>query len=127
MASTTLVQATTMFLESIELPRSTNTLQTYRKALEAFSNTLVTQNIDPFNFPVEELTENSVVHFLDYVKALSPATESLYLQVLKSLFEFLDAENLATVNLHAFECLSASAFVDPNVNLLSILSRLSDI
>jgi len=99
MPNTTIAQAKTLFLESFKLPRSTNTLQTYRKALETFLNMLATQQIDPYNFPIAELTENSVAHFVDYMKNLSPATESLYLQVIKSFFEFLDAERLATVNL----------------------------
>jgi integrase/recombinase XerC len=99
MPSITLDQATTMFLASIEFPRSTNTLQTYRKALETFSNMLVTQQAHPQKFPIKDLTENSVVLFVDYVKKFSPATESLYLQVLKKFFEFLVAENLAAVNL----------------------------
>lgn len=99
MHNTTIAQAETRFLESIELPRSANTLQTYRKALETFSNMLVTQQIDPYKFPIAELTENSVAHFVDYVKDFSPATESLYLQVIKSFFKFLDAEQLTTINL----------------------------
>jgi site-specific recombinase XerD len=92
-------QAKTMFLESIRLPRSTNTIQTYRKALETFSNMLVLHQINPLEIPVAELTEDSIAHFADYMKDLSPATESLYLQVIKSFFEFLDAESLAKVNL----------------------------
>lgn len=99
MSSTTIAQAKTMFLESIEFPRSANTLQTYRKALETFSNMLTTQEIDPDNFPVAQLTENSIASFVNHMINLSPATESLYLQVIKSFFEFLDAEQLAKVNL----------------------------
>src|SRR6266498_1784259 len=99
MGNITIARAKTMFLETIELPHSANTLKTYRKALETFSNMLAAQHIDSFNFPVAELTENSVADFVDYMKDLSPATESLYLQVIKSFFEFLDGENLATVNL----------------------------
>ncbi len=99
MSNITIAQAKTMFLESLKLPRSANTLQAYRKALETFSNMLATQQIDSSNFPVTGLTENSIVHFVDYMKDLSPATESLYLQVIKSFFKFLDAENLTAVNL----------------------------
>jgi integrase/recombinase XerC len=95
----TVDQAKTMFLESIEFPRSTNTLQTYRKALETFSIMLTTHQTDPFDFPIVELTEDSVIHFVEYMRRFSPATESLYLQVIKNFFEFLAAENLVTVNL----------------------------
>lgn len=99
MPNVTIAEAKTMFLRSLKLPHTANTLQTYRKALETFSIMLETQQIDLSNFPVTGLTENSVVHFVDYMKHLSPATESLYLQVIKSFFKFLDAENLITVNL----------------------------
>jgi site-specific recombinase XerD len=99
MPNISISQAKTMFLESIKLPRSANTLQTYRKALETFSNMLADHQIDSFEFPVAELTEDSVGRFVDFMKDLSPATESLYLQVIKSFFEFLDAENLSKVNL----------------------------
>ncbi|HSL45238.1 MAG TPA: tyrosine-type recombinase/integrase [Anaerolineales bacterium] len=98
MPSVTVAQAETMFLESIGRHRSANTVQTYRKVLETFSNLLVAQQIDPMNFPTNELTENSIIHFVDHMKDFSPATESLYLQVIKSFYEFLDAENLTLVN-----------------------------
>jgi site-specific recombinase XerD len=99
MSNTSIAQAKTMFLESIELPRSTNTVQTYRKALETFSNMLASrQNILPES-PVADLTEDAVVYFVDYMKDLSPATESLYLQVIKSFYEFLNANDLARFNL----------------------------
>jgi site-specific recombinase XerD len=99
MSNISIAQAKTMFLESIELPRSANTLQTYRKALDTFSNMLAAHQINSLEFPVAELTEDSVVHFVNYMKDLSPATESLYLQVIKNFFEFLDAENLSRVKL----------------------------
>jgi integrase len=60
---------------------------------------LASQLIDINNFPVSHLTESSVVQFVDYLKDLSPATENLYLQVIKSFFEFVSAENLASTNL----------------------------
>src|SRR5688572_24298349 len=99
MPSISITQAKTMFLESIELPRCANTLQTYRKALDTFSNMLAGHQIGSHEFQVAELTEDYVAHFVDFMKALSPATESLYLQVIKSFFEFLYAENLSKVNL----------------------------
>ena len=99
MPDITIVQARAQFLESIKLPRSTNTIQTYNKALEAFLSMLADQQIDIVNFPVTQLTENSVADFVTYVSHWSPSTESLYLQVIKSFFEFIDSEHLATINL----------------------------
>ena len=99
MPNTTIAQAKTMFLESIELYRSPHTFQAYRKALETFSNMLAAKGIDPFDFPIAELTEDSVEQFVEHVRDFSPATESLYLQVIKSFYKFLDAEHLVpTVN-----------------------------
>jgi len=98
MRDITIAQAKTKFLESIKLPRSANTVQTYRKALDAFSDMLTTQNIDSSNFPVAELKEDCIADFVDYLQEFSPATESLYLQVMKSFLKFLDAENRAKVN-----------------------------
>jgi site-specific recombinase XerD len=99
MHAITVDQAKTMFLKSLEHPRRKNTFQTYRKALETFFKMLVIQQIDPLTFPASELTEDSILQFVHYMKDLSPATEILYLQVLKNFFEFLDAENLAKINI----------------------------
>lgn len=97
MSDITISQAAVLFLESIESTRADNTLQTYRKALGSLSDLLITNQIDPFNFPVVELPETYVISFVDYVKKFSPATENLYLQVINSFFKFLDAENPTTV------------------------------
>jgi site-specific recombinase XerD len=99
MPNISIAHAQTMFLESIELQRSANTLHTYRKALDTFSNMLVSHQINSLEFPVAGVTEDSIAHFVDYMRDLSPATESLYLQVIKSFFEFLDAESLSKINL----------------------------
>jgi integrase/recombinase XerC len=97
----TIAQAKTMFLESIKPPGSVNThtRQAYKTALDTFLNMLATHQIDSSSFPVAELRENSITDFVDYMKGFSPATESLYLHVVKNFFKFLDAENLAPVKL----------------------------
>jgi integrase len=95
----TIAQAKSLFLESIKLPRSANTLQTYRKALDTFSKVLDIHQIDAATFPIAELKENCITDLIDYLREFSPATESLYLQVMKNFFKFLDEENLAKVTL----------------------------
>jgi integrase/recombinase XerC len=99
LSNITINEAKTMFLKSMGLPRGANTLQTYRKALDTFTNVLASQQINSYNFPVADLTEESVAHFVDYMKDFSGATESLYLQVIKTFFQFLSAENLTEINL----------------------------
>jgi integrase/recombinase XerC len=94
----TLPQAKSKFLESISLQRSDSTLRAYSNALETFLNMLSNQKIDISTLPVADLRETSISDFVIYIKNLSPATESLYLQVIKNFFEFLYAENLATIN-----------------------------
>lgn len=98
MHNISVAQAKAMFLDSMKLSSSVNTLQTYGKALESFLNVLVAHQIDVVSFPVIQLTENSLLDFIDYTKNFSSATESLYLQVIKSFFEFLVAHNLTTIN-----------------------------
>lgn len=94
----TLPQAKSKFLESISLQRSDSTLRAYSNALETFLNMLSDQKIDISTLPVADLSETSISDFVIYIKNLSPATESLYLQVIKNFFEFLYAENLAIIN-----------------------------
>lgn len=94
----TVAQAKAKFLESVGHQSSTKTIQAYRNALEAFLTMLTGQQIDVLTFPAAELGENSITDYVHYTKRLSPATESLYLQVIKNFFEFLDAENLSIIN-----------------------------
>lgn len=98
MSYITIAEAKDKFLESMKFHRSVNTLLTYRKAIETFSNMLKDQQIEIYTFPVGRLNEDHVVDFVNYVNKLSPSTESLYLQVLKNFFEFLNAENLVIMN-----------------------------
>jgi len=99
MSSVTIAQAKEKFLEAIKSQRSTNTLQAYDSALESFSSMLRDQQRDISTLPVAKLNEDSIVDFVIYIKKLSPSTESLYLQVLKNFFEFLNAEHLAKLNI----------------------------
>jgi site-specific recombinase XerD len=131
-------QAKSMFLDSIQFPRSQNTLQTYRKALDTFSNMLLSNQINVLEFPIAELTEDTILYFISYMKDLSPSTESLYLQVIKGFFEFLDAESLAKVNLSRVRMLikqrtrrvsreSASYPEDDIRYLIKVVSKLKDV
>jgi integrase/recombinase XerC/integrase/recombinase XerD len=98
MSEITVAQAKAKFLESAARPRSISTIKAYSNALDAFSNMLASQEVDVASIPVADLREDYLVDFVLFTKNLSPATESLYLQVIKSFFEFLDAEHLTTIN-----------------------------
>jgi integrase/recombinase XerC len=93
-----IAQAKTMFLESLQLPGSGNTIRAYRNALDTFTDMLANQQFDSSDFPVAKLTENCIADFVAYIKEFAPSTERLYLQVIKSFFNFLDIANLSTVN-----------------------------
>jgi integrase/recombinase XerC len=94
----TILQAKSKFLESVTSKRSEKTAKAYNNALETFFNMLAKQELDVSIIPVDQLREVSISDFVSYINALSPSTESLYLQVIKNFFEFLNAENLATIN-----------------------------
>src|SRR3990172_1119370 len=98
MSDIALAKARQKFLDSLKSRRSDNTLLTYNKALETFVNMLRDRHLDASSFPVAELNEDFLVDFVVHIKHLSPSTESLYLQVVKNFFEFLNAERLNDLN-----------------------------
>ncbi len=79
----TVSEAKEMFLTSLSLLQSTNTSQTYRKALDTFTSVLLLQQTSPSDFAVASLTEESVADFVAYTEKFSSATESLYLYVIR--------------------------------------------
>jgi site-specific recombinase XerD len=90
-------EAKEAFLEFVGRHRSGQTVKAYRTALETFSSMLSTQTINLYTFPANEITETSIVKFFARTETLAPATESLYLQVIKNFFEFLAAEQMTTI------------------------------
>jgi len=87
------------FLENVALSRSANTARTYKNALNAFSQALEENHLDPRNDPISKLEEDSVIWFAAYLKNYSPTTERLYLTAVNGFFEFLAAERLLDPNL----------------------------
>jgi hypothetical protein len=78
----TILQAKSDFLESVRLKRSERTVKAYNNALETFLIMLAKQSLDVSTIPVNDLREVSINDFVTYINNLSPATESLYLQVI---------------------------------------------
>lgn len=95
----TILQAIAQYIDSVSLARSENTALTYRKALEAFADTLADEGMDPEATPVAELTEDAVAWFATAMKSLSPATEQLRLTAVAGFYEYLAAEKLTEPNL----------------------------
>ncbi len=86
-------------LNNVTLSRSINTANTYKYALNAFSDMLSDRNIDLEDTSITELSEDAVGWFAKKLKNLSPATERLYLTAVAGFFEYLAAERLGAPNL----------------------------
>jgi site-specific recombinase XerD len=97
-SSITILEAKEKFLESIKSRRSANTLNVYSNSLDAFSNMMKDRNLDANSFPAGNLNEELLENFVEHLNRFSPSTESLYLQVIKNFFEFLNAEHLSNLN-----------------------------
>ncbi|MEX1248760.1 MAG: tyrosine-type recombinase/integrase [Anaerolineales bacterium] len=99
MPAITIQQAIDQFIESVTQARSENTALTYRKALAAFANTLMAEELDPAASSLTELSEDAVAWFASAQKDLSPSTERVRLTAVAGFYEFLAAEKLAEPNL----------------------------
>lgn len=95
----TLSESIERYLDSVKLSRSANTARTYKNALSAFSSAIKGRGIDLEATPVGQASENWVADFAASLKSYAPATERLYLTAASGWFEYLAAENLASVNL----------------------------
>lgn len=105
-----------MFLENIGLSRSENTEKTYRNAMNAFVEMLSEKGIEA-NQSVEILTEKIFSDYAKYLKAYSPSTESLYINVAKNYFEFLAAEEIKNFNLFQTKLLIKNRTRKPGIRL----------
>ncbi len=94
----TIADALAAYLDSVALARSANTARTYRNAVRAFEQTLA-KRLPPERTPVTKLPEDAIAWLAVDLKGHAPATERLYLTAITGFYEYLAAENLATVNL----------------------------
>ena len=94
----TIQKTVDLFIQNISLSRSENTERTYRNAMNAFLQMLSESGIDP-DASVDLLSEKVFSSYAKYLKAYSPSTESLYINVAKNYFEFLAAEEIRNFNL----------------------------
>ncbi len=95
----TIAQTIDAYIHSVFDARSTNTGRTYRNALNLFSQVLVQNNLTPDQMAPDALNENAITWFACELKDFSPATERLYLTAVSGFYEYLSAEQLATINL----------------------------
>lgn len=92
-------ESLTNYLDSVALSRSANTARTYRNAVNAFREYLVSADLQPESAPISSTDENWIADFTSYLKHYAPTTERLYLSAIAGWFEFISAENYVEINL----------------------------
>ncbi len=112
----TIAQTVEMFLENISLSRSANTERTYRNAMNAFLQMLTEKGISR-DQQISDLSEKIFSDYAKYLKAYSPSTESLYINVAKNYFEFLAAEEIQHFNLFQTKLLIKNRTRKPGIRL----------
>lgn len=112
----TIAQTIEMFLENISLSRSANTEKTYRNAMNAFLQMLAEKGISQEQL-ISDLSEKIFSDYAKYLKAYSPSTESLYINVAKNYFEFLAAEEIKNFNLFQTKLLIKNRTRKPGIRL----------
>ena len=105
-----------LFIQNISLSRSENTERTYRNAMNAFLEMLAESGIGP-DASVDLLNERVFSSYAKYLKAYSPSTESLYINVAKNYFEFLAAEEIKSFNLFQTKLLIKNRTRKPGIRL----------
>ena len=113
---TSIQKTVDLFIQNIGLSRSENTEKTYRHAMNAFLDMLSESGIEP-DASVDLLSEKVFSSFAKYLKAYSPSTESLYINVAKNYFEFLAAEEIKSFNLFQTKLLIKNRTRKPGIRL----------
>jgi site-specific recombinase XerD len=87
------------YLGTIKSTRSENTARTYQNAMNVFRKVLVHHPLDPETTLISEIPEEAIVWLAASLKDHSPNTERLYVSAAAGFYEYLAAENLASINL----------------------------
>jgi site-specific recombinase XerD len=95
----TLNAAIEAFLDMIRLSRSENTARAYGNGMAAFVSSLREHDVEPEKISVSEISEAWIGWFSAYLKEYAPATEQLYIMAVTRFYQYLVAEELATINL----------------------------
>ncbi len=113
----TLDKAKDAYLQMIQRSRSENTFRTYRNAMGQLMIVLRAHKIDPENFEVMDMDEDTVNWVIQSLKFHAPSTERLYLTALTGFFEFLSADNKTRVNLQKIRLLIKQRSRKPGIRL----------
>lgn len=96
---TTIDNAGTQYINSIKLGRSENTTRTYQNGMNIFLAVLNKNGLEPKKTSVAELPEDAIVWLATALKNYAPTTERLYLTAITGFYNYLEAEELAPINL----------------------------
>ncbi len=113
----TIAETMSKYLDMIRLSRSPHTMRAYKNALQIFSEVLTQKTLEPTSTPIAKLTENLISPLADHLKTYAPATEQLYLQAVKSFFQYIDAEGLAPINLSRVQMLIRQRSRRPGISI----------
>ncbi len=105
------------YLQSISQSRSLNTARTYKNAMHLYLEMLRSRKIDPGILEVAGLSEDSVAWMAAFLKDHAPTTERLYLTAIVRFFEYIAAENLASINLPRIRLLIQQRARRPGIRL----------
>lgn len=97
--SDSILSSINSYLNTVQLARSPRTARTYQNALRFYSDVLVRNDINPERVMVQDLPEDTITLLTNSLKNHAATTERLYLSAVNGYFQFLVAENLATINL----------------------------
>ncbi len=114
---TTIAAAIDDYLRSVALARSQSTCRTYRNGLRLFRDILEMADLDPDKTPPPQLPEEAIAWLAMALKDHAPATERLYLTAAVGFYEYLAAEELASVNLSTVRLLIRQRARRPGVRL----------
>jgi len=131
----TIAETMSKYLDMVRLSRSAHTMRAYKNSLQIFSEVLAEKRLEPTSTPIAKITENLISPLAGYLKAYSPATEQLYLQAVKSFYQYVDAEGLATINLSRLQILIRQRSRRPGIrfpqfpmdDIVRLLAHLDDV
>lgn len=102
---TTIQNAAEQWLKMVESSRKHKTRTTYETAWRKFADTLKSRKIQPGKTDVSELSEKSMIWFIDDLRSLSPRSERLYVNAINGFFLFMDGMEIRRLNLSSIRLL----------------------
>ncbi|MBI9044017.1 MAG: tyrosine-type recombinase/integrase [Anaerolineaceae bacterium] len=111
------INAVNAFIDSITYSRSENTAKTYRNGMKFLLFVLNENEINPEEFPVSDISEEPIIWIAAALKNHAPTTESLYLSAVSQFYEYLIAEDLASINMSRVKMLIKQRGRKPGIRL----------